>query len=222
MFGAPSSAQAQFLPCPPPPALLLLLVVVLFLFLAFLPGPPADFYGNGLNFLAYMDMRAMPKDEKVAWGVDLALSALIGDKIFSFGKVLENKITLELAGTPHAWLIELLTSFHRGDVAAFNACIAKNEAAFKATMLSSDENVETLKHKIVLLAVVELVFSRDPDKVGRDLADLAALVLCFSLPFVARVSTDQELTVFRFLCSLGRTAAHSHLRRGRRSHGHRA
>ena len=88
-------------------------------------GPPAEFYGNGLNFLAYMDLKTMPKDEKVAWGVDLALSALIGDKIFSFGKVLENNIMQELAGTPHAWLRDLLTAFHRGDVAAFNACVAK-------------------------------------------------------------------------------------------------
>jgi hypothetical protein len=56
-----------------------------------------------------------------------SLAAITGDGVFNFGEVVATAAVRSLAGTPNAWLGELLQAFNRGDIDAFNTITADNK-----------------------------------------------------------------------------------------------
>ncbi len=72
----------------------------------------------------------MSDADKRQLAVDVALAALVGDGVFNFGEIIEHPIMTSLAGTPEAWLADLIRVFHTGDVDVFNMIVASNRAAY--------------------------------------------------------------------------------------------
>mmetsp|Transcript_20805 Transcript_20805/g.33650 ORF Transcript_20805/g.33650 Transcript_20805/m.33650 type:complete len:389 (+) Transcript_20805:64-1230(+) len=145
-------------------------------------GPPEAFYRSALMLLAYTPAAeeagalapdAMTEEEKGTLAVDLALAALTGDGVFNFGEVLATPILGALAGTPHGWLGALLTAFREGDVDAFAACVAQNQAAFDAQPALASR-ADFVREKIALLALMNLVFERPAADRHLRFADIAA------------------------------------------------
>jgi len=124
-----------------------------------LRGPHHRYYGAALHYLANVNVDGMQAADRVAWAVDVAQAALVGDGVYNFGEVNAHPIIKALAGTPHEWLASLLGAFQNGDIERFNAVVAANKAAFDA-MPTLASSVPAIREKITLLAVMELAARR--------------------------------------------------------------
>lgn len=124
-----------------------------------LRGPAALFYTNALLFLGATTPAALPLAERRAMAVDVALAALVGDGIYNFGEVAEQPILGALAGTPFAWLVDMLRAFQTGNIDEFNSIVETNRAAIDAqpALVSA---AGALKEKIALIALMELAAKR--------------------------------------------------------------
>ncbi len=96
---------------------------------------------------------------------DLAISALLGDTIYNFGELLLHPILEALAGTPHAYLAELLHAFNNGDLGRFESLLPHLSGAGSGSATSAPEpilveNQPFLRQKICLMALIESVFRR--------------------------------------------------------------
>ncbi len=58
-------------------------------------------------YLSFVSSDALPEEFKRSMAVDVSLSALLGENIYSFGQLLQHPIVNSLSG-PHQWLHELL------------------------------------------------------------------------------------------------------------------
>ena len=124
-------------------------------------GPAESYYKNALMYLAYTPAEEMSGANQQKWAKSVSLAALIGEGVYNFGEVLAHDVLAVLRGTPNAWVLDMLETFNRGDIAAFNALQSSNsDAISKEPALSSPGSWDAIKKKITLLAVVELVFQR--------------------------------------------------------------
>lgn len=82
-------------------------------------------------------------------------------------------ILASLAGTPHAWLRDLLAAFQTGAIDAFNAVVGAHSAEFAAqpALVASSA---AIKEKIALLAVMELAGRKPPTERSLTFAEVAA------------------------------------------------
>ena len=81
----------------------------------------------------------------------------MSDSIYNFGELLLHPILDSLSKTPHYWLRDLLFTFNRGDLAAYDVMagnITKNKLL--------EEHRIFLYQKISLAALTEMVFRRPP------------------------------------------------------------
>lgn len=82
-------------------------------------------------------------------------------------------ILASLEGTPHAWLIELLRAFQRGDIEAFARVMSANAAAVAAAPALA-ASAGLLTEKVTLLAVMELAARKAAADRTISFAELAA------------------------------------------------
>ncbi|KAJ1655783.1 26S proteasome regulatory subunit [Dispira simplex] len=114
-----------------------------------------QYYKHALLYLACVSLDAMPKAEKVERAHDLALAALLSDKIYNFGDLLMHPILQSLQGTPHAWLGEVLTAFNAGQITRFDGFASQFA---KQPLLQS--HAPFLRQKVCLMTLIELMFQR--------------------------------------------------------------
>jgi len=112
-----------------------------------------------LCVLAYTPAEEMSKTDQESWAKSVSLAALIGDGVYNFGEVLAHDVLAVLRNTSNAWVLDMLETFNRGDINAFNTLMNTNSAAIKQEP-AMNGNEDQIKKKITLLAVVELVFQR--------------------------------------------------------------
>jgi len=77
-------------------------------------GDAAQFYKNSLLFLAYVQTEKISIEEKRALSVELIISALVAEDIFSFGELVSQPIISSLNGTEDHWLVEFVNAFNEG------------------------------------------------------------------------------------------------------------
>lgn len=65
-------------------------------------GPPTAFFDNALQFLSHVAWDSLPRASAEALAVDIALAALVGDKIFDFGALVSHPILALLDGSTGA------------------------------------------------------------------------------------------------------------------------
>lgn len=130
---------------------------------------------------------------EVALATDISLAALVGEGIYNFGEVIQNDILASLESTPLAWLGNLMRAFNRGDIEAFASIISSNGESFES-LPALASNRDELKQKITLMAVMEMVFQRNPHDRTLAFSEIAAAT---SLPL------DQVEWVLMKALSLG-------------------
>ncbi|KAH7350068.1 26S proteasome regulatory subunit RPN9 [Plectosphaerella cucumerina] len=129
----------------------------------------AAYYRNALLYLACIDIKSLTPQERHARAHHLSIAALLSDSIYNFGELLLHPILDALKDTKqHAWLRDLLFSFNRGDLAAFDALWSN----IKATALLNDHK-EHLRQKIYLASLTEAIFRRPPHDRAMTFADIA-------------------------------------------------
>ncbi|OEJ80231.1 26S proteasome regulatory subunit RPN9 [Hanseniaspora osmophila] len=87
---------------------------------------------------------------------NMSLAALLGDKIYNFGELLQHPI-MQLLGPENQWLLEYLNALTMGDFAKFDSISQKYVPTID--LLSTNESF--LKQKICLMTLVEIVFSKN-------------------------------------------------------------
>lgn len=121
----------------------------------------APYYKNSLLYLACVNVDTdLTSEDKVERAHDLAIAALLSDAIYNFGELLLHPIVAVLQGTPHALLVDLLSAYNAGDLAAFESHLPK--AIASEPILGA--NVSFLRQKMCLMALIESVFTRSPEQ----------------------------------------------------------
>lgn len=135
-------------------------------------GPPGSFYEHGLLYLAHTPEEEIAPEERTRLARDLVLAALVADTIHDFGVLIAHPILRSLDGTPEAWMRELMATFQRGNIDEFNGILAEHREAFdRFAALRGAE--ETIKEKIALVALMELVSSRPAHERSISFEDIA-------------------------------------------------
>ncbi|BGP11053.1 26S proteasome regulatory subunit [Rhodotorula toruloides] len=116
----------------------------------------ADYYRNSLLYLACIDIdRDLTQDERAERARDLGIAALLGESLYNFGELLLHPVLDSLKGTPNEYIRSLLFAFNKGDIDKFQSLIPELE---KEPYLL--QNLNTLRQKICVLALIEAVFKR--------------------------------------------------------------
>jgi len=168
-----------------------------------LKGTPVQFFQYSLLYLAYTPLDTIPVADQIKLACDVGISALVGDKIYNFGELLQHPILNVLNGTEHAWLAELLFAFNRGDIRNYQA-IAEAKASSTAVLVN---NAKTLNQKIRIMALIEMLFKRPSENRSvpfKDIADTCLipleevellLIKAFSLKVIKGIIDQVEQTV---------------------------
>lgn len=114
----------------------------------------SSYYRNALLYLACIDSSDLNPTQKQARAYDLAISALLGDKIYNFGELVMHPILNSLDGE-YKWLRDLVQAVNAGNIRDFQA---QRGNLAKAPVLES--KAAFLDQKICLMALCECVFRR--------------------------------------------------------------
>jgi 26S proteasome regulatory subunit N9 len=151
-------------------------------------GPPELFYRESILYLSYTPVSAISAEEQYVLATDMALAALISDDIYNFGEVLSTPVLHTLRETPNSWLYELVVSLHKGDIDVFNNIVDTCRDKY-LQQPSLGAKWDSLKQKVVLLGLMNLVFERASHDRTLAFADIAART---------RIPTDQVFKVEPF------------------------
>ncbi|RWS20543.1 26S proteasome non-ATPase regulatory subunit 13-like protein [Leptotrombidium deliense] len=114
-------------------------------------GNHYEYYRNALRYLGCTDLSKIPNEELQKRAFALALAALLGDKIFNFGELLQHEIIKHLE--KEKWLVDLLNAFNFGDLEAYERL--RPLWTQQADLKRSERN---LTQKICLLCLMEMAF----------------------------------------------------------------
>mmetsp|Transcript_1903 Transcript_1903/g.5944 ORF Transcript_1903/g.5944 Transcript_1903/m.5944 type:complete len:388 (+) Transcript_1903:86-1249(+) len=123
-------------------------------------GPPEAFYKNAMYYLAYTPLELLSQDAQSALAFDLSLSALVGENVFSFGELIGHEIFGTLEASGKKWLGDLLRAFNAGDIDKYDEIVSANGEKLAAQPVLVRYKT-LLKQKISVLALMELVMSRE-------------------------------------------------------------
>ncbi|GMM58719.1 proteasome regulatory particle lid subunit [Maudiozyma humilis] len=131
-----------------------------------------NYYYTSLLFLSTVDKeheRALTPAESKELAFHLSIAALLGDKIYNFGELLQHPIMRSIADDPeYEWLFRLLNALTTGDFETFDALI--NVQIPQRPILAEHEAF--MRQKICLMTLVESVFARSIRTLSFD--DIAA------------------------------------------------
>lgn len=120
-----------------------------------------EYYKSALAYLGYTPLEQIPKEETPALARDLAIAALTSETVYNFGELLKHPVIGVLQGTENQWLYDILMAFNVGDVPKWKTLAQTHERTL-ATQPAFEGNMDFIKKKIRLMALIELVFKRDP------------------------------------------------------------
>ncbi|EDO18923.1 hypothetical protein Kpol_1023p96 [Vanderwaltozyma polyspora DSM 70294] len=122
-----------------------------------------SFYYTSLLYLSTLDLTnddviMVYKDDFKELAYNLSIAALLGDKIYNFGELLNHQITTFISGnSEYQWLIQLLNALTLGDFKTFDSLISVQIP--KIQILSEHESF--LRQKICLMTLIEIVFEKN-------------------------------------------------------------
>mmetsp|Transcript_2643 Transcript_2643/g.3854 ORF Transcript_2643/g.3854 Transcript_2643/m.3854 type:complete len:414 (+) Transcript_2643:137-1378(+) len=123
-------------------------------------GPPEAFYREAISYLNYTPLESLKGPDRYQLATDVSLAALTGDGVFNFGEVLvSTPILSELAGTENSYLVELMNASAKGDVLGFQSITERHGPAIQ-NQPALVNRATTVKEKITLMALVNMVFER--------------------------------------------------------------
>jgi 26S proteasome regulatory subunit N9 len=110
-----------------------------------------------LIFLLYTPINELTSVEKYALATDLALAALTGDEVYSFGEVIACPVFNQLKNSANEYLHELVLALNEGNIDIFNAIIDSNREAYFAQDVLRVSH-EKIQQKAVLLSLMNMIF----------------------------------------------------------------
>jgi len=140
-------------------------------------GPPEDYYVQAIQYLHYTPLESISHRSKLKIATDLSLAALTGEGVYNFGEVVHNnKAILDtLEGTDNAWLVKLMYASANGDVVELET-LSNTHAVAIAAQPALVNRANVVKEKIALLALVNMVFERDPHDRTLKFEDIAGRI----------------------------------------------
>ncbi|AMD21651.1 HFL205Cp [Eremothecium sinecaudum] len=118
-----------------------------------------SFYYTSLLYLSTLDpsMPMLSAAEQQQLAYKLCIAALLGDKIYNFGELLQHPIMSSIAGDPqYQWLFQFLHALSVGDFDQFSKL--SQERIPQVPILAKNESF--LRQKICLITLVESVFAK--------------------------------------------------------------
>mmetsp|Transcript_20276 Transcript_20276/g.32862 ORF Transcript_20276/g.32862 Transcript_20276/m.32862 type:complete len:391 (-) Transcript_20276:1318-2490(-) len=133
----------------------------------------AEFYRTGMMYLAYISSDDLPEEARRDLAVNLSLAALLGEDLYNFAELIAHPVTAALDGTAFAWLQEIVAAFNDGDLHRYDVLCVTHADALNAqpAMVSSER---TLREKITILCLLQIVFQMPAENRVIALADIAA------------------------------------------------
>jgi len=125
-----------------------------------------EFYRNSLMYLLYTPVEKISPEDQQGLAFDMGIAALISKDIHNFGELLAQPVLKSLDGTQREWLKHFLVAFNAGDIARYEHFLVSNRADFE-NQPALKANINLLREKISILALMELVFARPSE--GRTL-----------------------------------------------------
>lgn len=86
-----------------------------------------QYYHNALLYLASVPLENLPFEEKQERAYELAISALLGEGLYNFGKLLMHPVLDSLIGTEYDWLRNFLFQLNNGDMDGFDKTLKTKE-----------------------------------------------------------------------------------------------
>lgn len=114
-----------------------------------------SYYRNALLYLACINLEDLSLVQQQQRAYDLAVAALLGDKIYNFGELLLHPILGSLKSTDYSWLCEILFALNAGDVVSFDSL-----SGHLAKQPLLQNSLPFLRQKICLTALIEAIFQR--------------------------------------------------------------
>lgn len=118
-----------------------------------------SFYYTSLLYLSTLDSKEslIPPEEEQQLAYNLCIAALLGDKIFNFGELLNHPIMKTISeDKDYEWLFQFLNVLSKGDFDQFD--ILSRTQLSKVPILSEHESF--LRQKICLVSLIESVFGK--------------------------------------------------------------
>lgn len=122
-----------------------------------------QYYHNALLYLSSIPLESLPLEEKQERAYELAISALLGEGLYNFGKLLMHPVLDSLVGTEYDWLRNFLFQLNNGDMDGFDKTL-KTKEFHKQSLLMSAQNF--LRQKLCLMTLVEMIFKRSKESRG--------------------------------------------------------
>lgn len=121
---------------------------------------PENFFTSALQFLGYAPHEQIPLEEREGLAFNMGAAALLGEKIFNFGELIQHPVLSSLKNTDREWMVEILNVFYSGNISAWVLLKQKylNELNNPEYGLSAKAYV--LEEKIAILSLLELVFNK--------------------------------------------------------------
>ncbi len=88
-----------------------------------------QYYHHALLYLSSVSLESLSIQEKQERAYDLAISALLGEGLYNFGKLLTHPILDAFNNTPMEWLKSFLLQFNAGDMDGFERTLKSKEFA---------------------------------------------------------------------------------------------
>lgn len=137
-------------------------------------GPPTEYFKQSLLYLTYTPLESIPVADQVSLAADVSMAAVLGASIYNFGELLQHPVVGKLAGTNQEWIASLLGAFNAGDIPAFDQ-VFKQQAPKHAAMQNAEK---FLIEKIRIMALIELMFSKDATSRNVGFAEVANTCQC--------------------------------------------
>lgn len=126
-------------------------------------------------YLAYTPVEEFSAEEKYVLATDMAIAAVVGDMVYNFGEVVATPILSSLKGTPNQWIYDLIVAVHEGNIDKFNAVVS-DDASKYSTQPALVSNHEAVKQKVVLVALMNLVYDKPAHERNIAYAEIAKTV----------------------------------------------
>lgn len=121
-------------------------------------GTYAEYFREALKFLGCVNLDKLSSEERRIKAERLAIAAVLGEGIYSFGELLVHPIILALQNPKYDWLLRSLEAFNYGDQKAFETLKGQWVKQIPETAQMQKQMMEKLR----LTGIVEMGFKRPP------------------------------------------------------------
>lgn len=121
-----------------------------------------EFYQYALQYLAYTPSANIEQSEKIEWSVRMGMSVILGKKIYNIAELVDKEIIKSLTATQYVWLYDIMQAFNSARVQEFYKAIENYKENIQA-IPEIKENVEQMYVKIRILALLDLIFTRQKE-----------------------------------------------------------